>query len=160
MNAHFERMIQSMVWADRKTIAAITESPPTQAEALPILAHLLAAEHVWLARLQGQEPGLAIWPALTLEECRQLAAKNEAGYAVYIREVDNALLAPPVRYRNSEGREFVTAVADILTQVVVHGAYHRGQIAKILGRHAAQPPGTDFITFVRESRPAVHPPKS
>jgi uncharacterized damage-inducible protein DinB len=44
-------------------------------------------------------------------------------------------------------------VIDILTHVVVHGAYHRGQIAKLLGRAGVAAVNTDYITFARVVEP-------
>jgi uncharacterized damage-inducible protein DinB len=53
-------------------------------------------------------------------------------------------------YRNQSDQEFSTSIVDILTHVVIHGSYHRGQIAKILGRAGAAAPMTDYIAYVRE----------
>ena len=39
---------------------------------------------------------------------------------------------------------------DILTQVVTHGSYHRGQIAKILGQSGESSINTDFIVYTIE----------
>jgi uncharacterized damage-inducible protein DinB len=33
--------------------------------------------------------------------------------------------------------------------VVAHGAYHRGQIAKALGRAGVPAPNTDYITYAQ-----------
>ena len=38
-------------------------------------------------------------------------------------------LTDGVAYRNSKGEFWTSTVADILTHVVLHAAYHRGQIA-------------------------------
>ena len=69
MKAHFARMIDAMAWADRRVIDAVAQFPAAQPEAMPLLAHVLAAEHVWLARLEKRAPRVAVWPTLTLAEC-------------------------------------------------------------------------------------------
>ena len=142
-----------MAWADRQTLAALCNSPAAQAEGLPLLAHLLAAEHVWLTRLEQRHPRHAVWPQLSADDCEQLAAENDAGYQALLARLDPNQLQAPLRYRNTRGQEFVTAVLDILTHVVMHGAYHRGQIAKCIGRSGGVPLNTDFITFAREVEP-------
>jgi uncharacterized damage-inducible protein DinB len=119
------------------------------------LAHLLAAEHVWLARLERQEPRHPVCPALTLDECEALAAENEAGYRAFLGRLGDDQLSAAVRYRTTRGEEFATPVIDILTQVVTHGAYHRGQIARVIGRGGGVAVNTDFITFAREAEPAA-----
>lgn len=149
MKSHISRMLDWMSWADRRTIAAVAVCPAAQAEAVPLVVHLLAAEHVWLARLEGCAPRLPVWPTLSLAECDALAAENAAGYRRYIERVDEAALAEVIQYRNQSGHEFSTAVIDILIQIITHGSYHRGQIARIIGRAGSPAPETDYIHFVR-----------
>jgi uncharacterized damage-inducible protein DinB len=99
--------------------------------------------------LQGREASRPVWPALSIPECEALAAENAAGYAAYIAEHSEPDLATVVRYRNSQGEEFANSILEILTHVVIHGAYHRGQIAKAIGRAGGQTVNTDYIIFVR-----------
>lgn len=150
MKAHLERMFDSMRWADARVIRALADCPAAQAEALPLVAHLVAAEHVWLARLEGREPRVAVWPTLTLAECEALAGENAAGYLAYLKRQSDETLHEKISYRTQAGQAWSTAVIDILTHVVIHGSYHRGQIAKMLGRAGAAAPMTDFIAYVRE----------
>jgi uncharacterized damage-inducible protein DinB len=147
----FHRLFQYTAWADQRTLSALQEAPAAQAEALPLLAHLFAAEHVWLSRLRHEEPRHAVWPALDLDQCAALAAENEAGYIAFVGQLQEEQLATSVQYRNSQRQEFVTSVHDILMQVLLHGPYHRGQIAKIIGQTGGQSINTDFITFARET---------
>ena len=150
MRAYLERMFFFVAWADRRSLDTLRSVPSAHAEALPLLAHVLAAEHVWLARLQQRAPIHPVWPMLGLDECTDLASENEAGYRAYIGQLSEGQLASPIRYRTSQGQEFATPVLDILTQVITHGPYHRGQIAKAIGRTGGVTVSTDFITFVRE----------
>jgi uncharacterized damage-inducible protein DinB len=149
MKQHLRRMLDAMVWADRRVIDAVAGCPAAEPEAMPLLAHVLAAEHVWLARLERRSPRLAVWPTLTLAECTTLAEENAAAYANYVGRLTDAGLAEMIEYRNQMGDQYSTAAIDILTQVITHGGYHRGQIAKIIGRTGDSAPNTDFITYVR-----------
>ena len=54
-----------------------------------------------------------------------------------------------IDYRNQKGDEFSTAVIDIFTQVIIHGGYHRGQIAKIIGRTGNSGPEYRLHYYVR-----------
>lgn len=151
MKSHLKRLFRFTAWADRRALAALQAAPTAQAEALPLLSHLLAAEHVWLSRLEMREPRHAVWPTLDLEQCAALAAENEAGYDRYLAGLDDPGLIAPLRYRNSQGQEFENTPLEILTQVVTHGPYHRGQIAKIIARAGGTAVNTDFIMFLRET---------
>ena len=151
MHEHLQRMYRYVSWADRKSIEALRAGPmPAVAEALPLFAHVLAAEHVWLARLEQRDPRHPVWPTLSLVDCEQLAAENEAGYRAFLEKLGEDQLAEVRQYRNAAGQEFSTPVIDILLQVFSHGGYHRGQMAKIIARHGGTPLATDFIVFARE----------
>ncbi len=150
MKLHIQRLFRFTAWANQRTLAAVRSTPAAHAEALPILSHLLAAEHVWLSRLQQREPQHAVWPTLDIDHSAALAAENEAGYQALLAQLEGDELSTVIRYRTSQGHEFATSMQDILTQVLLHGPYHRGQIAKIIGRCGGVAPNTDYITFTRE----------
>ncbi len=58
-------------------------------------------------------------------------------------------LGRAIAYVNSKGEAFESTVGDILLHVAQHGAYHRGQIARLLREAGHTPPYTDFIQFAR-----------
>ena len=142
-----------MAWADRQTLSAVRNCPAAQAEALPLMAHVLGAEHVWLSRLRNLPTAHPAWPTLSLDECEQLADENAAGYESFVNALGENDLSAVIPYRTFKGDELANTVIDILTHVVVHGAYHRGQIAKVLGRAGVAAVNTDFITFARAVEP-------
>jgi uncharacterized damage-inducible protein DinB len=151
MQSHYHRLFRYIAWADRRCLESLRARPAAQGEGLPLLAHVLAAEHVWLSRLRQRAPRHAVWPQLDLEQCAALLAENEADYHDYLAGLAAAQFADEVRYKTSQGQEMVSTVLDILTQVVTHGPYHRGQIAKIIGKSGGTAVNTDYITFVREA---------
>ncbi len=142
-------MLKAMVWADAQLLAAIRAHTASQTEALPLFGHVLAAEHLWLCRLESREPGVAVWPTISIGECEALAGENARGYQLYLEKLGETGLAAMVRYRNSKGDEYTNSVLDILTHVVIHGAYHRGQVARVIGRAGGQTPNTDYIAYIR-----------
>jgi uncharacterized damage-inducible protein DinB len=146
-------MFRWMAWADGKVLLALRECPPALSEALPLLAHVLAAEHVWLSRLQQRTPQFSVWPTISLEDCARLGEENAAGFREFVGQLPDDRLGEIVAYRNAKGDPFTTPIVDILTQVLTHGPYHRGQIAKILGRNGGVVPSTDYITYAREVEP-------
>ena len=148
-----ERMLRSVAWANRESLAALRSNPAAVDEALPLIAHILAAEHVWLCRLRRQEPRLSVWPTLTLVECDALASENAEGYTNYLGALDEGDFGSFVTFRTSKGDEYTMMVGDILIHVVTHGAYHRGQIAQVIGRNAGQSVNTDYINFARLVEP-------
>ena len=103
-----------------------------------------------MSRLEQREPRHQVWPTLTLDECEHLLAENETGYRAFLEQYDEEQASAVIHYRTSTGLDFASTADEILTQVITHGPYHRGQIAKIIGRHGGTVLNTDFIMFVRE----------
>jgi uncharacterized damage-inducible protein DinB len=138
-----------MAWADRRALEALREAGGTSELAHSELAHVLGVEHVWLARLEGRQASVAVWPTLSVDECETLARETRAGFRAFLDRQDDASLERTVHYRNSAGREFDSKVSDILLHVALHGSYHRGKVAAALRASGAEPAPTDYIGFVR-----------
>lgn len=158
MIPYFKRLFAHAQWADARTLQSIVESQYLPAHALELFAHLLAAEHVWLSRARETAPRLPVWPTLSIAECDALMHENHAGYSQLLDTLTDEALAQAVVYRNSAGREFSSTVEEILTQVAMHGSYHRGQIAALVRAAGDTPQPTDYIAFVRGAPAATRQP--
>ena len=114
MPPHLDRLFAHLTWADRGTLRALQAAEPPPARAVALYAHILAAEHVWLARLTGRVPAHPVWPDLSVAESATLSARNEAAYGAYLRGLDAAALDRDVAYVNSAGQSFTSKAEDIL----------------------------------------------
>lgn len=141
------QLVAHMRWADAIVARALLQTDPPQADSVRLFAHIAGAEHLWYARIRGEAPQLAVWPALTVAEARDVAAREADHFEQLL--ADPAALSRSIHYRNSKGLEFENRVEDIITHVAMHGSYHRGQIARHLRLAGLEPPYTDFIQFVR-----------
>ncbi len=157
MVEYFKRLFAHARWADARTLRSIVDSEHLPAHALELFAHVLAAEHVWLSRMRGVAAKMAVWPTMTIAECDALMNENHAGYSAYLGEITDDALAESVFYRNSAGHEFTSTVEDMLTQVAMHGSYHRGQIAALVRAAGDTPQPTDYIAFARGAPAATRP---
>jgi uncharacterized damage-inducible protein DinB len=131
-------------WANREEIAHLRaiDTPPPRAVAT--LAHIIATEWLWLARIRGEASPLAVWPSLTLDECSVHFDDVAASWRDAV--IDDEQL---VTYTNSKGETFTNRAGDIVTHVIQHGTYHRGQIATIVRDAGETPAYTDYIHYVR-----------
>jgi uncharacterized damage-inducible protein DinB len=143
------RLFEHLSWADARVVDALAASSSPPEPALELLAHVLGAEEVWLARLEGRDARLAVWPELGVEACRAWVQTHRAAFEHYLGTLVPADLREPVAYRNSAGIAFTSTREDILFQVALHGAYHRGQVALLLRQGGARPEPTDYIAFTR-----------
>ena len=56
----------------------------------------------------------------------------------------------PIAYTNTKGERYSSRIVDVLTHVIMHSAYHRGQIASDIRADGGEPAYTDFIHAVRQ----------
>ena len=145
-----QKLYEHNWWAHDGIIAELRRAAP-DAETLRLVAHVIAAEHLWLSRIDGVKPRVAVWPAMTLDEIVKLEAENRARFRELLGRPDDTRLRR-VRYRNSAGNDFENDVGAILTHVAMHGHYHRGQIARVMRAAGREPVYTDYIGFVRKGR--------
>jgi uncharacterized damage-inducible protein DinB len=145
---HLRTLIDHMAWADDAALRSLRQ-PDVPQRALDLYAHVLGAEHVWLARLEQRSPSVAVWPEGSVVLCERLARENQQAFRVFVEQLDDAGRRRAVRYRNSAGQEFESVIEDILLHVAMHGSYHRGQVALLVRDAGLEPQPTDFIAFVR-----------
>jgi len=113
------------------------------------MAHIVAAEQLWLARILQRESPLPVWPQLSIDRCEQLVRELAQSWKDYLA-AGSDLLEQTVAYKNSKGEPWTSALQDILTHVFMHSAYHRGQIAADMRQSGHTPAYTDFIHSVRQ----------
>jgi uncharacterized damage-inducible protein DinB len=149
MKEHFKKVFQHLAWADERVLQSLRAAHSLLKKDLDLYAHILGSEHNWLSRVQGTIPKLAIWPALTLDECERVAKENANALNALASTLTPELLQEPITYRNSAGDQFTSTLEDILTHVSLHGVYHRGQIAASVRAAGDTPNPTDYIAFAR-----------
>ena len=146
---HFAKLVAHLEWADQRVLAALRAAPHAPAKALELYAHILGSEHVWVSRLYGMPPRLAVWPNLRLDECEGVAAENAGQLKKIVEAITGDALERGITYRNSAGDQFTSTLEDILTHVMMHGSYHRGQVASLIRAAGDTPSPTDYIFFAR-----------
>jgi uncharacterized damage-inducible protein DinB len=150
----FLRMFAYDDWANRQCLAAMRAAAPVSADAIGRMAHILSAQKLWLERILKQPQSTAVWPASTIENCAEMADEMSVAWQSYLTRLGNQFapgsLDDKVDYRNSKGETWSNRVEDVLTHVLFHSAYHRGQIALRMRASGATPAYTDFIHAVRQ----------
>ena len=111
-----------------------------------LMTHLLAAQEVWLARMEDRSSSVPVWPDSDSDLCRRLLEQNRQAYEALLQEVD---FDRDCSYSDSKGNAFTSPIAEILDHLLLHAAYHRGQIATGLRRQGLEAPRTDYIVWAR-----------
>ena len=130
-------------WANREVLAGLRACGITTGRPVQLMAHIFSAERLWLERLKH-------WPEFSLDQCQAEAAELDCLWRPYLNQTSPSLLSEEIAYQNSKGEAWTSTVEDILTHVVMHSAYHRGQIASDMRAHGHTPAYTDFIHALRQ----------
>lgn len=137
-------------WANREVLAAIRSAGGNDTRSLQLISHILAAERVWLERLKHEPQSIPVWPQPDLAQCEAEAATLGKLWFEHLDLITAGDVAQTVTYTNSKGEAYTSTIVDVLTHVIIHSAYHRGQIASHMREIGQAPPYTDFIHGVRQ----------
>jgi uncharacterized damage-inducible protein DinB len=136
-------------WANNELLAALRATSADE-RSLQLMAHILSAEQLWLERIRQQPQSSVVWPKWGMDQCQGQSAELEKLWHAYFGEINADDLSQPVSYKNTQGEVWTSTVGDILTHVVIHSAYHRGQIASHMRETGHTPVCSDFIHGVRQ----------
>lgn len=148
-------------WANRRILDTAARLSPEELSrdlgssfpsVLETLAHVLAAEWIWLVRWRGSSPpGLPeSWDLSSLEAVRARWADVEADQRAFVEGLDGAALDRVVAYRDTRGNPYQNPLGQLLRHVVHHSTYHRGQVITLLRQLGADAVATDYVVYLRE----------
>jgi uncharacterized damage-inducible protein DinB len=115
------------------------------------LAHIHAADRVWLGRIQGVNPTLYV-----NEEDRDLVVLSRTWpgllkqWETWAGALTDESVHDKIDYTNPRGNPDRTPQWQIVLHVVNHGTHHRGQVAGFLRAMGKTPPRLDLMAFYRE----------
>jgi len=150
----FLRMFAYDHWANRECLTAMKDAGSVSADTVGRMAHILSAQKLWLERILKQPQSIPVWPTFLIKDCTALADETSSAWQNYLTPLATQLppgsLDDKVEYRNSKGESWSSRAEDILAHVLLHSAYHRGQIALQMRSSGIEPAYTDFIHAVRQ----------
>jgi uncharacterized damage-inducible protein DinB len=147
---HLLRLFAYDEWANGESLASLKAAGAPPPRALRFMGHIIGAEWLWLGRLKQHRASLPVWPDLTVEQCEAQIPDLGRHWRDFLDALAPAELSRRVEYTNTKGENWTNTTEDILTHVVIHSAYHRGQIATELRAAGSVPAYTDFIHCVRQ----------
>jgi uncharacterized damage-inducible protein DinB len=150
MLEHITSLFSYDDWANREVLRSLQSLNSAPERSVKLLAHIVSAERLWLERLLDQKQTWPVWPLFTLEQCKSDLAQLSALWKNYLTSLGEAGLYQSLTYNNTKGESFSSQKRDILLHVVMHAAYHRGQIAADMRAAGFTPAYTDFIHAVRQ----------
>ena len=146
--AYLKKLYSYDHWANREVARALQAAP----RSVRLMAHIVGTEWTWRSRILPDSKKMAVWPQLTVEEIGREIEELRAAWESYLATLTPGRLASAVSYTKSKGEHFSNQIGDILMHVVMHSAYHRGQIAADMRACGLEPVYTDFIHAVRQAK--------
>jgi len=137
-------------WANQEVINAMGTVGGQDKRSLQLMSHIFAAERLWLERLKQKPQSTPVWPELDLKRCQEQLDELSKLWDEYLELITSGDILQTMSYKNSKGEPWTSSIVDVLTHVVMHSAYHRGQIASHMRESGRTPAYTDFIHAIRQ----------
>ncbi|HZT42548.1 MAG TPA: DinB family protein [Chthonomonadaceae bacterium] len=119
-------------------------------------AHIVAAQSIWLLRWQGESPtalpDTAQWP--TPASLQHAFAEERKQFWLYFNSLyREGQVTSLIHYTTTRGKPYTNALWQMMQHVVLHSAYHRGQVtARLLDLgYEDAIVSMDLIEFYRET---------
>ncbi|MER9118820.1 damage-inducible protein DinB [Mesorhizobium sp. M0954] len=109
-------------------------------------AHLVDASHGYSADSTEDTPAF--------DELRAAVAATDRWYLDYLETVSSRQLSEPVAFVFTDGDKALMSRQEMLTHVVLHGGYHRGEAGRILAQISVMPPWDTFAVHLHRAEPS------
>lgn len=148
-------------WANAELFAALAALPDEHGTALHTclrtLNHIHVVDCIFRAHLGGQpNPHAATNTPHTpsLDELRAATAATDAWYLEYVDTLSATDAQQVLDFTFTDGDAGRMSREEILMHVMLHGAYHRGNVGQVLKSISVAPPRDLFTKFLHVSEPA------
>lgn len=136
-------------WANREALASLRRAGQPPERAVALIAHIAAALALWHERIMREGRTIEVWPGWSIRETESELELLFANWNDLVRKYDDAA-GEMISYTNTKGEAFTSSIRQIVTHVMFHGSYHRGQIATLLKNAGHEPAYTDYIHAARQ----------
>jgi uncharacterized damage-inducible protein DinB len=109
-------------------------------------AHLIGAEHGFLADSTTK--------TLELADIAAAVTASDRWYLDYLETVSPDLLAEALPFVFTDGEKGCMTREEMLTHVVLHGGYHRGEVGRIIAELSILPPWDTFAVYLHGMDPS------
>jgi uncharacterized damage-inducible protein DinB len=155
-------MLAYQAWANDELVEKLAGMDPSRDAgqrhiALRLMNHIHVVSRIFAAHLKGVAHEYASDNTPATPEPRELRlalAEADRWYLDYLETVSEQGLAEPVAFTFTDGDKGCMTRQEMLTHVVLHGSYHRGEIGRMLAGIAVSPPWDTYAVHLHRSEPA------
>jgi len=150
MKAYFIQLFNYDCYANLRIANTILQNGNNE-KAVQLMAHMLAAQQIWLNRCKDLPAiGAVLWPDWHAETFEQLINDNHRAWINFLDYLDPIDFDKIIGYKSFKGDSFENKLSDILAHVINHGTHHRAQAGQQLKLAGVDLPNTDLILYIRE----------
>ena len=149
----YRKLFEYDHWANSEALAGMKAAPNGAGKARKAFCHIIGAQRIWMSRFENPAPPTAQpWPDLTLEECSSAIEDLRQRWHDILEGLTPEKFASDLTYLSLKGTENRTPVQDVLMHLVLHSAYHRGQVAAAVREAGGKPSPTDYTVYLRSAQ--------
>ena len=148
-------------WANTEILASIAKidsvrHPEQWRLAIRLMNHTCVVDRIFAAHLSGathEFQGTNTHETPSLDQLRNSIEASDDWYQQYVSWVPRADLCKPVSFVFTDGDRGSMTREEMLSHVLFHGAYHRGNVGMILTSCGIDRPKDTFTRFLHQDEP-------
>jgi uncharacterized damage-inducible protein DinB len=147
------------VWASTRILGAVTQLSAEELahdfktadqSIVGTLAHIFAADRVWIGRVDKAPPAVFISDAdRSLPALHEQWPRVHAAWLQWTCELTDEAAQANFTYQDLKGKSWTQPIWQVVLHVVNHGTHHRGQVSGFLRILGHTPPRLDLIEYYR-----------
>jgi len=125
--------------------------------AMRLINHTYIVSQIFAAHLTGVKHNLSTDnppDTPSLEDLREAVTASDRWYLEYVENLAPEKLAESIPFVFTDGDKGYMSREEMLTHVVVHHAYHRGEVGRIMGQIELPLPWDTYAVYLHRTEPA------
>ena len=155
-------LLAYQAWANDELVETLAGLDPSHGAgerhaALRLMNHIHVVSRIFAAHLSGVAHGYASDNTPDTPEPRALRAnlaEIDRWYLDYLETISEQALAEQIAFTFTDGDKGCMTRQEMLTHVVLHGGYHRGEVGRMLAGIAVSPPWDTYAVNLHRAEPA------
>lgn len=144
MKEYYLKLLDFEIWANENVKNAILEHASDDQRLSDLYSHIILAQEIWVNRILARGKTTHPWETIDMQSDR-----DKEAIILWMSVIDERELDEVISYANTKGTAYESTIADILTHLQMHSAYHRGQIIARLKEFTKDVPWVDYIAMLR-----------
>lgn len=151
-------LFREKAWINEQFFAQLDQlDEANRHTALRTLNHIHTVDRIFRGHLSGEAHGLSgtnTPETPTVTQLQEAVAALDRWYVDYTRAITPAQLDERLAFTFTDGDKGLMSREEILAHVVTHGAYHRGEVGRLMKSASLTPPRDLFTRFLHQAEPA------